>query len=417
MKLPDPILRSRDSELSDWIDYCNLVINTGKYEFPIYSEEPGSTKANEGESLIVSNGDTRKLEVYINGVWCTINFDGSGAVNAGGFGDRILDSDGNTGIFSEFATDENVLRFYSNGVYEMAMSTAGLQVASGFPFVMDGLGGDTKMVYNSTTSYLEFHLNGTKRMEMQLATEPLIIYSKPTPKLTSDLVLYLSFDGPNGSTTLTDFSPYNHITTANGNAVIDTSQSVSGGSSIKFDDAKPTYVSIASSTAFYLSNKNWEIDFWFRLAVSDTTTKALLTQWADGGSNAQFYIATFSIVSVLFAYSIDGASQVIKSFNVSSLHPGADNWAHWGFQRLDTDLIFLAGATLSEISRQSIGTDSFFNSTRKINIGSYADAGGGADQAFDGWVDEVVINNNVSYGSHQVTVYSRTDGNPVNFYG
>lgn len=166
MKPPDPLLKVKDTELWDWVDSINLILSTGKYEFPIYSEQPGDTLANEGESLIVSTGTTRELQVYINGVWATIAFDSAGAVSSGGLSDRITDADANTGVFTEFTADENVIRFYSNGIYEVAISTAGLTLASGYPIVFDGLGGNTTLSYDSATQYLQFYLDGVLRMEL-----------------------------------------------------------------------------------------------------------------------------------------------------------------------------------------------------------------------------------------------------------
>lgn len=166
MKLPDPILKTRDPELLDWIDATNLLINSGKYEFPIQSDEPGTTKANEGESIVVATGETRKLEVYINGLWCTINFTTGGAVSAGGLSDRIVDADGNTAVITEFSSNEDVVRFYANGAYVMAVSTYGLQIASGYKIAFNGLAGNSYVTYNSSNQYVQTYINGALRMEI-----------------------------------------------------------------------------------------------------------------------------------------------------------------------------------------------------------------------------------------------------------
>ena len=159
-------MRTRDPELRDWIDYTNLVLNTGRYEFPIYSAALSPAQISEGESFIVSTGTVRQFTVRINSVLCTLNFTSAGAVSAGGLGDRITDADGNTGVFTEFSADENVIRFYANGVYMAAFSTSGIHVAAGTPIRMEGIDSDTYMVYNATTQYLQFFLNGGVRMEL-----------------------------------------------------------------------------------------------------------------------------------------------------------------------------------------------------------------------------------------------------------
>ena len=159
-------MKVRDVELWNWIDTANLVMNSGRYEFPIYSATLATYQINDGESFIVSTGTVRQLTVRINSVLCSINFNSSGKVSGTGLGDRITDTDGNTGVFTEFTSDENIIRFYSNGVYVAALNTAGLSVAAGFPIVMEGLGGDTYRVYNATTQYIQWFLNGAIRMEI-----------------------------------------------------------------------------------------------------------------------------------------------------------------------------------------------------------------------------------------------------------
>lgn len=172
MKLPDPLLKTKDPELSDWIDRANLLINSGKYEFPIYDGEPSAGQANEGESLVTNYTDTsgnivRNLEVYISGVWCTIAFDSTGSVSAGGFTDRIIDADNNTGIFTQFNNvNENILRHYSNGVYVVAIDTYGIQVASEYKISFNGSLGNTYWTYSTASSYMQCFVNGSVRMEM-----------------------------------------------------------------------------------------------------------------------------------------------------------------------------------------------------------------------------------------------------------
>jgi hypothetical protein len=167
MKAPDPILRTRDPELQDWVDRVNLILNAGKYEFFVTNTVP-TEQANVGEQKVYQSDDgtLRRFYVFINGIWCSINFSSSGDVSTGAFGDRILDDDKNTGIFTQFTTNEDRLRHYSAGVYVMAVDTYGIQIASDYKMVFDGLGGDTYWTYSSASSYLQCYINGTLRMEM-----------------------------------------------------------------------------------------------------------------------------------------------------------------------------------------------------------------------------------------------------------
>ena len=169
MKPNDPLIRLKDAELLEWVDRIGLILGSGKYETPVYNTEANeAVLANEGESYIYASDDntTRKLKFYINGVWATINFTTAGAVSSGGFGDRIVDDDGNTGIFTQFTANEDRLRHYSNGVYVMAVDTYGLQVASEYKVVFDGLGGTTYWTYSTASTYMQCYVSGTLRMEM-----------------------------------------------------------------------------------------------------------------------------------------------------------------------------------------------------------------------------------------------------------
>ena len=147
----------------------NLILNAGKYEFPITSSVP-TQQSNSGEQFVYTatsgTATDRRFYVYIEGVWCAINFSSSGAVSAGGFGDRIVDDDGNTGIFTQFTANEDRLRHYSAGTYIAAMDTYGIQIAPDYKMVFNGLGGTTYWTYSTASTYLQAYINGTLRMEM-----------------------------------------------------------------------------------------------------------------------------------------------------------------------------------------------------------------------------------------------------------
>ena len=167
-KLPDPILKVRDPELWDWIDATNFVINAGHYQFPLVTTIP-DYRSNDGEQrvYISEDGALRRFYVYIQGVWNAINFDSSGQIITSGFGDHIIDADGDTLVHTDFNhVDEDIIRTYSKAVYVMAVDTYGLQIAPAYKVVFDGLAGDTYWTYSSASTYMQCYLNGTLRMEM-----------------------------------------------------------------------------------------------------------------------------------------------------------------------------------------------------------------------------------------------------------
>ena len=174
MKIPDPLLRVKDHELWDWIDYVGIVINGGKYEFPLTTTIPTQV-ANSGEQFVFTAGTGtaafRRFYVFINNVWCFIGFNSAGGVtggSGGGGGDHIIDPDGNTLVHTNFTGGgaEDRIRTYCAGVYVMAIDTYGVQIAPEYKMVFDGLGGDTYWTYSSASTYMQCYLNGTLRMEM-----------------------------------------------------------------------------------------------------------------------------------------------------------------------------------------------------------------------------------------------------------
>ena len=173
-KVPDPLIKIKDFELWEWIDGVNYVLNGGHYSFPLVTTVP-DYQSNEGEQRIysVTTGTTteRRFYIYIGGRWVVINFDSAGNVvsgSGGGGGDHIIDADGNTLVHTDFigGGSEDRIRFYSAGVYVAAVDTYGLQVASEYKVVFDGLGGDSYWTYSTASTYMQCSLNGTLRMEM-----------------------------------------------------------------------------------------------------------------------------------------------------------------------------------------------------------------------------------------------------------
>ena len=174
-RIPDPVLRIRDFELWDWIDSVQYIINGGHYSFPLVTTVP-DYRSNDGEQRIysVTTGTTtdRRFYIYINGIWCVINFDSGGNIIGGsggtGASDHIIDPDGNTLVHTNFTGGgaEDRIRMYAASTYVVAVDTYGLQIAPEYKMVFDGLGGDTYWTYSTASTYMQCYLNGSLRMEM-----------------------------------------------------------------------------------------------------------------------------------------------------------------------------------------------------------------------------------------------------------
>ena len=158
MKVADAVIKVKDLELVEFMDTVQAILNNGLYEMRIFSQVPDWT-ANDGENGIYVSGSIRQLYFYLAGVWCTLGFTSTGAL-------QLFDNDLNTGITPEFTVNEDVIRFYTAGIYNFSMGTYGMTIAPGLPLYFDGVGGDTYWVYNSVTNYLTGYADGVKRIEL-----------------------------------------------------------------------------------------------------------------------------------------------------------------------------------------------------------------------------------------------------------
>ena len=162
MKIPEIYLKGKkDPGLVDFMDYASIILNQGLYQMRTITTVPGWI-ANEGESLLYSSGGKRRCYYYIDGGWRYIQWSSS----TGSSVSTLMDSDEDTVINVEESADEDIIRFDTGGTERMILDLNGLQLTSGLPLVFDGIGGDTKWLYNSTTAYLEGWVEGSKRIEL-----------------------------------------------------------------------------------------------------------------------------------------------------------------------------------------------------------------------------------------------------------
>jgi hypothetical protein len=158
MKVPDTVIKIKDLDLVEFMDYVQTILNRGLYEMRIFETIP-NWEANDGENGIYVSGTIRQLYFMLNGVWVSIGFNSLGTLT-------LFDNDGDTGITPELTVDEDIIRFYASGVNNWAMGSAGFAMASDVPVLFDGLTGDTKIVYEATSQYMKLYTDGVVRQEM-----------------------------------------------------------------------------------------------------------------------------------------------------------------------------------------------------------------------------------------------------------
>lgn len=84
MKIQDVEIKTKDSELTDFIDNVQQILNSGKYQLNVVNQTPSGI-GSEGETVLYSaslgSNDIRRLYIYAGGQWNYIPFgDSTGQV-------------------------------------------------------------------------------------------------------------------------------------------------------------------------------------------------------------------------------------------------------------------------------------------------------------------------------------------------
>jgi hypothetical protein len=176
-----------------------------------------------------------------------------------------------------------------------------------------------------------------------------------------------------------------HPVTAVGDAKVDSSQSVFGGSSLRFDGAGD-YLSIPDSPDWAFGSGNFTIDFWVRfVAINDTF---LLSQWV--GPANQSWMIRFNGTSIFMGHCGDGTNAF---YGVQSAWvPVVDTWYHVAVVRFAADSykVYVNGAGLAQNPALS-GIGSFFDANAPLLIGGLA-----SGFWLNGWMDEIRISKGIA---------------------
>ena len=76
MKVGDYDLVGMPSSLQDVIEEIRIILNQGKYQFPTATADRTADGV-DGEAWFVRYGVTARLEVFYDGAWYYLNFDGT----------------------------------------------------------------------------------------------------------------------------------------------------------------------------------------------------------------------------------------------------------------------------------------------------------------------------------------------------
>ena len=189
----------------------------------------------------------------------------------------------------------------------------------------------------------------------------------PVDLFRSNVSLLLHCDGTNGSTTITDSSLLENTGTVVSNAVISTTESQFGGSSL-YLPGDGSYVSFNASV-LQPASSDWTVEWWQKLATTDTTYPTIATA-INGGFRAS-----------------NGALQVFGGpvANVAAFSSLTTNWQHIAFSRQSgTVRLFRDGTLLSNDAANLTATVS----TTRFDIGRPTTS---YPNSFNGYIDELRV--------------------------
>lgn len=196
--------------------------------------------------------------------------------------------------------------------------------------------------------------------------------------LSSTVMLQISADGSDGSTTFTDASTYNRTATRYGSVTVSTAQSVYGGSSIRIPAS--SCLLWDDDDIFDVGSGDFTVAMWTRfdsIALADffnnygssTATSGLFMQCESNGS--------------LAAYLCSGGSYTAIASAASTLL--ANTWQHIEIGRSGNTVRLFVGGLVKATLSYSLAINT---TTAKLRLGAETDTGG---YGMSGYVDDLII--------------------------
>ncbi len=215
--------------------------------------------------------------------------------------------------------------------------------------------------------------------------------------------LMLHCDGSDASTSFPDDSDSAHTVTANGDAQVDTAQSVFGGASL-LEDGTGDYLSVPDHDDFHFAAADFTVDFRVRFG-STSGQIGFLNQNYSSQSWGLYYQAN----ELHFGWSTNGTSTTTEA---RAWSPSTDTWYHVALVRYGTVVkMFIGGNQIG--TDISIGTDDIFNSTIELYIGANHSGDTTAGAFLTGHMDEIRISKGIARWTSNFTpptaAYSGTD--------
>lgn len=227
--------------------------------------------------------------------------------------------------------------------------------------------------------------------------QPFNFYSRP-PTVDSNTVLYLNFEGSDGSTTIIDDTG-RHTVTAVGNAEIDTAQAAVGSSS-GLTVSTAGYFLTSDSDDFYVGTGDFTFDTYVRYNSFINTNPDIFFRQSDLVGEHVFQIQNNG-TRFAFQWQIDNSNSSSVNWDLPTMNVG--QWYYVALVKSGTNIsCYLDNVALTPNGAYTASQLS--NLSGPLIIGGY-DTVAHPSYFHDGWLDGVRWSN-----------IARTPGQPINFY-
>jgi len=203
-----------------------------------------------------------------------------------------------------------------------------------------------------------------------------------------NVICLLSFDGSNGSTSITDSSNSNHTVTVNSDAKISTAASKFGGSSLLLDGSGDRLT--INTVADVMNSNIHTIEFWFNTSSSDYSGDPAFFGFNDSSSSySNSLMLQATTATQLRLYHAGGSSYTY--ITVGAINDG--EWHHLAVVSDGTDYdLYIDGTRVAN----NIGAATTIVDSDTFMIGAEYDGSAALGNYFNGYIDDFRITNGVA---------------------
>ena len=203
-----------------------------------------------------------------------------------------------------------------------------------------------------------------------------------------NVICLLSFDGSNGSTSITDRSNGNHTVTVNSDAKISTAASKFGGSSLLLDGSGDRLT--INTVADVMNSNIHTIEFWFNTSSSDYSGGPAFFGFNNSSNSYDNSLLLQAISATqIRLYHTSGSSY--STSTVGAINDG--EWHHLAVVSDGTDYdLYLDGTRVAN----NIGAAATIVDSDTFMIGAEYDGSAALGNYFNGYIDDFRITNGVA---------------------